>query len=261
VKSLFIHPGMGDEGLAFGAAVGSMGSKQDTTHLHAPIPDVYLGPGYADAEIEGVLNRRGMPYHHYEHVERKIAELLRDGCVVARFNGRMEYGPRALGNRSILFHPADKSVNDWLNVSLHRTEFMPFAPALKMDLGRRCFHDIAGAEQAAKFMTITFECTDEMKRLCPGVVHVDGSARPQFVTPESNPSYYKIIDEFYQLTGIPSVINTSFNVHDEPIVCSPHDAVNGFLDGGLDYLAIGPFMVKNPKGVPKRQPPVVGNEH
>ncbi len=129
---------------------------------------------------------------------------------------------------------------------------MPFAPAVKFDLADRCFLGITGAEHTAKFMTITFDCTDEMKRLCPGVVHVDGTARPQLVTPEINPSYFAIIDNYYKLTGIPSIINTSFNVHEEPIVCTPDDAVNGFLKIGLDYLAIGPFLVENPEGAVRR---------
>lgn len=249
VKSLFVHPGMGDEGLSFGAAFASMSEARNggRSHLTRPIPDVYLGPDFTTGEIEQVLKQRQLPYAYFENIEHRIAELLRDGSVVARFNGRMEYGPRALGNRSILYQPTDHSVNDWLNKKLHRTEFMPFAPAMKMNLASRCFHNIGGAEEAAKFMTITFDCTEEMKRLCPGVVHVDGSARPQFVTPEINPSYYKIIDEYHKLTGIPAIINTSFNVHDEPIICTPEDAVKGFLDGGLDYLAVGPFVVRNPE--------------
>jgi carbamoyltransferase len=255
VGSLFVHPGMGDEGLSFGAAFAPMPGSENGNgaHLTRSISDVYLGPDFPVADIEHALKRRSLQYRYHIDVERRIAELLRDGMVVARFNGRMEYGPRALGNRSILYQPTDPSVNDWLNKKLHRTEFMPFAPAVKMDLASRCFHGIRGAEEAARFMTITFDCTEEMKRLCPGVVHVDGSARPQFVLPEINPGYYKVIDEYYKLTGIPSIINTSFNVHDEPIICTPEDAVKGVLDGGLDYLAVGPFLVKNPQGVTREQ--------
>ena len=93
-------------------------------------------------------------------------------------------------------------------------------------------------------MTITFDCTEEMSRLCPGVTHVDGTARPQLVREEDNPSYYKIIREYERITGIPSIVNTSFNVHDEPIVCSPEDALNGFIDGDLDFLAMGPFLAE-----------------
>lgn len=242
IDNIYIHPGMGDEGLSFGAALNPValqkGAFSETLH------DAYLGPGFNDKEIEGALKRRGVNYTHHENIEAEIANLLSKGYVVARFNGRMEYGPRALGNRSILYQPNDKSANDWLNKHLHRTEFMPFAPAVAYENASRCFDNTAGAENAARFMTITFNCTDEMKQLCNGVTHVDGTARPQLVREEDNPSYYKIIREYERITGIPSIVNTSFNVHDEPIVCTPDDALNGFIDGDLDYLAIGPFLVE-----------------
>jgi len=167
--------------------------------------------------------------------------------VVARFNGRMEFGPRALGNRSILYHASDHSVNDWLNKRLDRTEFMPFAPATATEDAEACYLGIRGAEHAAQFMTITFDCTEKFKRECPAAVHVDGTARPQLVTRESNPSFYRILREYAKLTNINSVINTSFNMHEEPIVCTPDDAVRSFVRGHLDYLAIGPFIVENPQ--------------
>ena len=101
-----------------------------------------------------------------------------------------------------------------------------------------------GARETARFMTITFDCTEEMRRLCPGVVHVDGTARPQVIRKKDNPGYYRILEEYEAITGLPTIVNTSFNVHDEPIVCSPDDALNGFLDGDLDYLAIGTFLAE-----------------
>jgi carbamoyltransferase len=255
VQSLFIHPGMGDEGLSFGAALDPVAKREmgDESNFSTPIRDVYFGPGYSDNEIRKVLDKKGFYYESPQNMGKRIAEYLRDGNVVARFDGRMEYGPRALGNRSILYQPSDPSANEWLNKKMKRTEFMPFAPAVTVKLANRCFHGISGVEHAAKFMTITFQCTDEMKRLCPGVVHVDGTARPQLVEREVNPVYYDAIDEFYKMTGIPSIINTSFNVHEEPIVCTPDDAVKGFLDCGIDYLAIGPFLVKNPNEIAKKQ--------
>ena len=122
---------------------------------------------------------------------------------------------------------------------------MPFAPATLVEYADKCYKDIKGAEYTARFMTITFECTDWMERTSKGVVHLDGTARPQLVDEETNPEYYKIIKEFMMLTGLPSIINTSFNMHEEPIVCSPHDAVRAFMIGKLDYLAIGNYLVKN----------------
>ena len=156
----------------------------------------------------------------------------------------MEYGPRALGNRSVLYHAKDPSVNEWLNKRLGRTEFMPFAPATLYEFAEKCYINIKGAEHAATFMTITFDCTDYMKKTSPAAVHIDGTARPQLVHKDINPSFYKIINEYHKLTGIPSVINTSFNMHEEPIVCTPSDAIRAFKLGKLEYLAIGNYIVK-----------------
>ena len=175
-----------------------------------------------------------------------LAGVIHSGKVVARFDGRMEYGPRALGNRSILYHAREPEVNQWLNKRLGRTEFMPFAPVTLYEARESCYHNIKGAEHAAEFMTITFDCTDQMKRDCPAAVHVDGTARPQLIRRDVNPGYYDIVKEYEKLSGIPSLINTSFNMHEEPIVCTPADAVRAFLLGNLDYLVLGPFLVKHP---------------
>ena len=158
----------------------------------------------------------------------------------------MEYGPRALGHRSILYHAKEPAVNQWLNQRLGRTEFMPFAPATLHEHRDACYLNVKGAEHAAEFMTLTFDCTESMKRDCPAAVHVDGTARPQLVSEQGSPGFHRILTEYYKLTGIPSVINTSFNMHEEPIVCTPDDAVRAFLQGNLDYLAIGDFLVEHP---------------
>lgn len=241
-KNIFIHPAMGDEGLSLGAVLNYLGRNGQIRPRM--LRNVFFGPSYSDDEIKDVLDKNSLDYSVIENSSRTIAELLAHGKVVARFDGRMEYGPRALGNRSILYQTTDVTVNDWLNKKLRRTEFMPFAPATLSDHATEYYQNIDGAEYTAQFMTITFDCTDKMKKMCPGVVHVDGTARPHLVTLEGNPSFYNIISEYYKLTGIPSVINTSFNNHGEPIVCSPQDAVNSFIKGTLDYLAIGKFLVK-----------------
>jgi carbamoyltransferase len=161
----------------------------------------------------------------------------------------MEYGPRALGNRSILYQPSDRDVNDWLNQNLRRTEFMPFAPAILHEERGRCFTEYEGAETAAEFMTITFHCTPWMARHMAGVVHLDNTARPQLVRRETNPQYYDIIRAFRDRTDLPGIINTSFNMHEEPIVCTADDAMRAFLDGNLDYLALGGHLIRHPRGV------------
>jgi carbamoyltransferase len=244
VDGIFIHPNMGDGGCGTGAALLQFaGSAETRTRLQ----DVYLGPEFSAEEIAEALNRAHLPFTEYKPVEPKIAMLLAAGKVVARFDGRMEYGPRALGHRSILYHAKEPAVNQWLNQRLGRTEFMPFAPATLYEHRDACYLHMKGAEYAAEFMTLTFDCTDAMKRDCPAAVHVDGTARPQLVSAEGSPGFHRILTEYYKLAGIPSVINTSFNMHEEPIVCTPDDAIRAFMQGNLDYLAIGNFLVEHPK--------------
>src|SRR4029078_8798672 len=140
---------------------------------------VYLGPDYSDSEIHKLLGAEGVKYEQHSRIEDRIARLIADGYVVARFAGKMEYGPRALGNRSILYRPDDSSVNDWLNNKLKSSEFMPFAPSTLAEDADHYFTGLDGARETARYMTITFNCTEQMRKECPGVVHVDYTARPQ----------------------------------------------------------------------------------
>ena len=243
VNHIFVYPNMGDGGCASGAALyhGWPGGTKDS------ISNVYFGSDYTEAELATALDEAGLAYERPEHLAAQVARLIHNGEVVARFDGRMEYGPRALGNRSILYHAREPEVNQWLNKRLGRTEFMPFAPVTLFEARERCYHNIRGAEHAAEFMTITFDCTDFMRENCPAAVHVDGTARPQLIQREVNPGYYDIVKEYEKLSGIPSLINTSFNMHEEPIVNTPEDAVRAFVKGNLDYLALGPFLVRHPQ--------------
>jgi carbamoyltransferase len=244
VESVFVYPNMGDGGCGTGAAMLAFG------HDRMPrdgFDTVYFGPDYPQAEIRAALDAEGLRYERHDDVEGRVAGLLAENAIVGRFNGRMEYGPRALGNRSVLYPAREPEVNQWLNKQLGRTEFMPFAPACLADAAPRLFKNLAGCEKTAEFMTITFDCTDEMKRHSPAAVHVDGTARPQLVTPRSNPSFHRILKAYESRTGIPVLINTSFNMHEEPIVGSPRDAVRAFLLGNVDYLAAGPFLCPHPK--------------
>jgi len=208
------------------------------------LADVYFGPEYSDDEIHRVLDRFSLKPEPCPDLEASVARHVAEGRVVGLFQGRMEYGPRALGNRSILADPRDKRINDVLNKRLRRTEFMPFAPStLEERAGRAYVGYGQGSEYAAQFMTITFPVSNGFAKEAPGVVHVDGTARPQVVSQKANPRFYRIIAEFEKLTGIPSVVNTSFNMHEEPIVCTPEDAVRAFLAGAVDLLAIGSWIV------------------
>ncbi len=245
VDGLFVYPNMGDGGCGTGAAMLVFG--HETMSRAGGYDAVYYGPDYTDDQIRGALDKEGLKYERFDAPEDRVAELLSEDHIIGRFNGRMEYGPRALGNRSVLYPAKEPEVNQWLNHQLARTEFMPFAPSCLAEAAPQLFRNLPGAEKTAEFMTVTFDCTDEMKAHSPAAVHVDGTARPQLVTPRSNPSYHKLISAYAARTGIPVVINTSFNMHEEPIVCSPDDAVRAFLLGNVDYLAIGHFLAPHPK--------------
>jgi len=243
VRGIFVYPNMGDGGCGVGAAMYSSWPGG----VLEPIEHVYWGPEFSPAQIASALREAELPFEEPSDLAAHVARRIHAGDVVARFDGRMEFGPRALGNRSILYHGREPGVNQWLNERLGRTEFMPFAPETRYEAAGRCYRGLAGAEHTAEFMTITFDCTDYMKERCPAAVHVDGTARPQLIRREVNPGYYDIVAEYEKLSGIPCLINTSFNMHEEPIVRSPHDAVRAFLDGRLDGLAIGPYYVENPR--------------
>jgi carbamoyltransferase len=242
IEQTFVYPNMGDGGCGTGLALlWSAPGRRLPSYTN-----VYYGPEYSPAEIEEELRRANLRYERPVDLVGEIASRVHAGEVIGRFAGRMEYGPRALGNRTILYHAREPEVNQWLNQRLGRTEFMPFAPVTLWEARERCYVGLAGAEHAAEFMTITFDCTEFMRQNCPAAVHVDGTARPQLIRREVNPEYHAILSAYEKLSGIPCLINTSFNMHEEPIVCSPRDAVRAFLLGHLDGLAIGPFFVPAP---------------
>ncbi|MEM1447867.1 MAG: carbamoyltransferase C-terminal domain-containing protein [Planctomycetota bacterium] len=243
VRGLYVYPNMGDGGCGSGAAMqlswpGGVGE---------PFETAYLGPEFTREEMLAEIEKAGLPYEEPENLAAALAAEIHGGSIVARFDGRMEYGPRALGNRSILYHGRDPGVNQWLNQRLGRTEFMPFAPVTLWEDRERCYLNLDGAEYTAQFMTVTFDCTDFMLESCPAAVHVDRTARPQLIRREMNPGYYDILAEHKKLSGSPSLINTSFNMHEEPIVCTPSDAIRAFLLGHLEILAMGPFLVRRPE--------------
>jgi carbamoyltransferase len=166
-----------------------------------------------------------------------------EGKIVARFTGRMEYGPRALCNRSILYRCDDPAVNTWLNTRLKRTEFMPFAPVmLREDAPRLLKGYTADRSIAASYMTITYDVTDLCKEKAPAIVHVDGTARPQIVDRDVNPSMFDILTEYKKQRGFSIMVNTSFNMHEEPIIRTPDEAVESVKQAELDVLAIGDYI-------------------
>ena len=248
VEDVYVHPGMADTGQGLGAALGRWAELRERP-VPVPLRNVYLGQAFSDEEIEAELRARGLDYRRSANVHAETAELLARNRIVARFAGRMEYGPRALGHRSIFYDTSDKTVNDWLNQRLGRTEFMPFAPILLKESASDFLEGWSNeASVAAQFMTTTYRMTARGQAHSPAVAHVDGTARPQVVTREDNPDSYAILSEYRARTGRPILVNTSFNMHEEPIVCTPTDAVNAFLRGHLDALSIGSFVVEQPEG-------------
>lgn len=241
IENIFVHPNMGDGGCGVGGAL-LLEAKNGLKPYR--LDDVYFGPDYTREEIREELRKENLVGEEPADLEKAVAQLLADGNIVARFDGRMEYGPRALGNRTIMYHAKDPSVNLWLNQQLNRTEYMPFAPVCMHERRDKCYKNMEGADYAAEFMTVTFDCTPWFIENCPAAAHVDGTARPQLVRKAVNPKYHRILEEYEKLTGVPSVINTSFNMHEEPIVCTPYDAIRAFKLGHIPYLAIGSFLVK-----------------
>lgn len=241
-SEVLIHQNMGDGGLATGAAYLAQAERTEIRPLDHPT--VYFGPSYPVDELRGALEQAEVPYTEPDDLAVEVARLLADGKVVARYDGGMEYGPRALGNRSILAAPDDRRVNDWLNERLGRTEFMPFAPAVLESEAADLFvdYDDSATVRASRFMTVTYVVIDEWHDRLQAVVHVDGTARPQVVRRIDNPGYHDIVAAYHRVSGIPAVINTSFNMHEEPIVESPGDAIRAFKAGQLDHLALGPFL-------------------
>jgi len=151
----------------------------------------------------------------------------------------MEYGPRALGQRSILFQPTNPDAIDWLNKRLDRTEFMPFAPVTLREAAHECYQNYDPDRcPAADHMTISLDCTEQMERRSPGVVHVDGTARPQIIDQTDDELYYSILKHYQEETGIPTLINTSFNMHGEPLVCTPKQAVESWLKSNNEILVL-----------------------
>jgi len=242
VDEVFVFPAMADSGLAWGA--GAWEARRETEFQSIAIQDVYWGPSWSDDDIVAAFRRSNVSFETLDDVATTVGDALADDHLVWRFDGAMEFGPRALGNRSILYHSRDRSVNDWLNATLKRTEFMPFAPVTLVEHADECYQDLDSGRRTAYFMTMTFDCTDRMKEWSPAAVHVDGTARPQLIDKAINPDYYGIVRRYYERTGIPSVINTSFNMHEEPIVCSPDDAVRAWLTARMGILSMGRFLAR-----------------
>ena len=202
----------------------------------------YIGPSFNNKEVQEVLSRRKIKYQEVKVVSEKVASLLAEGKVVAVSSGRMEFGERALGNRSILGDPRSNNMKDKINsIIKFRESYRPFAPAVLYEKAHQFFEITENYE--SNFMEKVVPIKKEFHKKLPAVTHIDGSGRLQTVKKEHNEQFYNIISEFEKLTGFPIVLNTSFNINGEPIVLSPDDALNTFYNSGLEYLIINNFLV------------------
>ena len=240
VEQLFIQPAASDDGVALGAALApylEMGQRLPVKTMR----QVYLGAAYEDSEIEKVLRTYKLRWTRLGDVAGTTAELLAEGKIIGWFQGRMEFGPRALGSRSILADPRDPEMNAKVNNAVKFREWWrPFAPSILAEAASEYLENAS----ESPFMILTFPVKNDKRSVIPSVTHVDGSARPQTVDQQLNPLYWRVIEEFRRRTGVPVIMNTSFNLRGEPIVASPTDAVRTFFSSGMDGLIIGSFLVE-----------------
>lgn len=239
-KDIWVQPAAGDAGTALGAAlwVDAREGKATTRHYH--MAHAFLGPSYRDDEIEEFIRWSKLPYRKLDNVAEEVADILAQDRVIGWFQGRMEFGPRALGARSILASPIHAAMQQRLNEIKDREDFRPVAPVV---LEEEAQHWFAGA-RISPFMLFVFDVLPDKADKIPAVRHVDGTARVQTIRREQNPIYYDLIRAFHRRTGVPVLINTSFNTRGEPVVCTPRDAIESFWTSPLDALAIGSFLLE-----------------
>lgn len=241
VDDVFAYPLCSDLGQSIGAALAYRYQQAGLSNRR--IAHLYLGPGFADEEIEKVLKDCRVPYRQSQNISRDTAALVAQGKVVGWFQGRMEAGPRALGARSIIADSRNEAARDRVNAAIkYRELWRPFCPSMTREGAERYFDH----RTHAPFMVITFRANDRARAEIPAVVHVDGTSRPQVVDESSNSRYHGLITAFGRLTGVPCILNTSFNVKGEPIVCTPQDALRTYFATGLDALAIGNCLLEKP---------------
>lgn len=237
-RHVFIQPAAGDAGTALGAALAAAPpTRPEDRH---EMRHAFLGPEFSDNTIEQAIGQKGLQAKHFPDIAQAVAQLLAQGKIVGWFQGRMEFGPRALGNRSILADPRKAEMKDIINERVkHREPFRPFAPAVLVERASEYFECI----DEYPFMTKVANVWPAARGIIPAIVHVDGTARLQTISRDANPLFYRLIENFCRLTNVPVILNTSFNVRGEPIVCSPENAIDCYLNTEMDALAMGSFLL------------------
>ena len=238
-EEIFVQPASGDNGAALGACL--LSHKKLSGELKPKkIHDYYLGSEFSNDEIKNILDANGVKYSFFDDISKKTALALNNKKIVGWFQGGAEFGPRALGNRSILTSPFPASMKDYLNSRVKfREEFRPFAPSILSEYAK----DYFSINQESPHMLIAANVKEDKISEIPAVVHVDNTARIQTVTNENNSIFRKLLESFFDLTGCPVILNTSFNVKGQPIVNSPEDALNCFLNTNIDVLVLGNFFI------------------
>jgi carbamoyltransferase len=242
-RRIWVQPAAGDAGTALGAALWVDLRERRSEERAYRMDHAFLGPAYGDNEIEQFLKWSKLPYRRLYNIAEETADLLVQDKIVGWFQGRMEFGPRALGARSILASPLHASMRSKLNEIKDREDFRPVAPVVLEEAAERYFAH-AGA---SPFMLFVHDVLPEMSDRVPAVYHIDGTARIQTINRSQNAVYYDLLKAFEQRTGVPVLVNTSFNTRGEPIVCTPRDAVESFWTSPLDALVIGSFLLRKPE--------------
>jgi len=244
IEELYVFPHMGDGGLAVGAAAAASSAAGERVDLN--LANLDLGPGYTTAAIDAALRRAGLTAAaSAERLVPCVAGALADGRIVMWFEGRMEYGPRALGHRSVLARPDRPDLRDRLNLALKRRAwYQPFCPSMLESEAPRLLADWTGGPNVA--MTMAYDVSPCFRGRLAGVISVNGTCRPQVIADTDPGPFTSLLHEVRERWGVGAVLNTSFNIHGEPIVCSPDEAIDVFLRAGADALAIGPYFVERP---------------
>lgn len=240
INHYYVFPEMGDGGNSIG---GALAASFEAGVKEYNIKSMYLGPAYDWNDIDlSAYNVQKMDDDAL-FIET-VVDMLIDNKVLGLFTGRMEFGPRALGSRTILISTCNDEINTSVNKRLNRNEFMPFAPVTLREEASKMYHNFQENDINVKFMTTCYDCSETMQELSPAVVHVDNTARPQIIDKDSlNKLYYNILKRYYEKTNIPSLVNTSFNNHEEPIVCTPEDALDSLEKNNIDFIVTDNMLI------------------
>lgn len=240
---LYVSMAPADNGNCIGGPLWAIGTRDGRGNTYRPTIPSYLGPRFSDDEILELLRRYKLAFKRVDDIAAATADLLCDGKIVGWFQGRMEFGERALGCRSILADPRDAGMKDKVNATIkYREPFRPFAPSIISEATPDFFDLPAHAD--VRYMEQVYPFRPEAREIAPAVVHADGTGRLQMVHREDNPLYHRLIETFASRTGVPTILNTSFNLNGEPIVCSPDDAIRTFNTSGLDALVMGSYLLE-----------------